>query len=292
MHLLIVSLLLFFAQSNTSYENSDWDVNVRNAPEFHASAGCSQFEVQPASGRVARGEEVFTLPAAQGLELSFIHYGAAFVEGTTRADIRVTACKAAGGRTERDAEAGLDRIEVQRKGTITAQGRGQWLVYFIVEAPANAHLKLTGEQGPMYVKDFTGTLTAVNSSGPLKLSNVDGKIDARVHQGPLGFSGHGGDVRLSTEGGPMKIAFGQNQWTRGRLTASSDGPIKLDVPENYKSAVELRLTGDAPVKCRHSACRANRTWDRMTLGSGEVKATITANGPAEINNRPTSDDED
>jgi hypothetical protein len=291
MHLLLPFLFVFL-QSSATYQHSDWDVNVRSPKEFHAAAGCSQFEVTPSQGTVARSEESFTLPSALGLVLSFGHYGGAYVEGSTRSDIRVTACKAAGGMTADESAAALSAIKIGHSPTIGASGHGKWLVYFIVEAPRGAHLNLAGDQGPMYVRDFTGNLIAANSSGPMKLSNVNGEIRGRVTGGPLAYSGSSGDVRISTDGGPLKVDFLGSGWTGGKLNASAEGPVKISVPDDYRSKVDLYLTGDAPVKCRSAACRNSHSWDHLTLGNGEVAAVINGNGPASIDSKVSADNED
>src|SRR4051794_11070621 len=122
MHLLLIPFLFLFAQSNISYNvgshdfgnHDDWDVNVRNPKEFHASDGCSQFEIQPAYGTLARGEETFAVPASQGLDLAFGHYGGVYVEGTSTVNFKVTVCKAAGGNSQSEASGALKSIRVNR----------------------------------------------------------------------------------------------------------------------------------------------------------------------------------
>jgi len=233
-------------------------------------------------------EETITLSRSEAPELrakmpsgSGIH-----VVGSDRSDYSITACKAAA-----DAKT-LEGLSLSHQGgQLSVQGaRGDdWVVYLLVKAPRGAALDLEAENGPIDLRDLSGTIRARTENGPLTVANCAGDIAASTQNGPISFSGGGHNVDLRAQNGPLSVKLEGKSWEGGSLTAKTqNGPLDLVLSQGFASGVQVEATGHSPFSCRARACGgAARTWDddarSIHFGGGETRIHLsTVNGPVSI----------
>jgi hypothetical protein len=254
---------------------------------------CSSLEVTFDGDDAAKAEQQLTIPASSGtISMVAPRNGGIYMRGAERRDVQVTVCKAAstaGG----DKGAGLLSRIVGRvaNGSVRVEGPDDrdWVAYLLVDAPAGISVQLGSQNGPVEVRDFSGTVRAETTNGPVHLLNVRGDIRARAQNGPIGFTGQGGTVDLTTQNGPIQVRLAGTKWEAGGLTARAEnGPMQLDVPDTYGSTVHLESSEHSPWSCKGAACeRARKTWDTGTrsleLGDGPAMVRLTTvNGPIQV----------
>jgi DUF4097 and DUF4098 domain-containing protein YvlB len=274
-------------------KNYNLSVSMSNAER------CSDLKISSSNGEVAQAVDSVTLGPRDlsALEIddnsgrSVVH-----VRGWDHAEYQVETCKVAVADTQGNAEALVRGINVNRSaGRITTYGPsttdGNWQVYFIVRAPRNANLDLTTKNGPISVEGITGNTKLRATNGPLSLKDVGGLVDAHTQNGPISFSGRGGDVKLTAQNGPISLELTGDSWNGQAIEAKTvNGPLSLNIPENYRSGVKLQTSGHAPLSCRLDSCRNLVTDARdgsssRTLqlsGSGDTVRVSTSNGPVSI----------
>ena len=179
--------------------------------------------------------------------------------------------------------------------TATGPDNDDWTDFFIVQTPPNATLDAFAKNGPISVRDFTGTLTANTQNGPLALKNAAGTIEATAKNGPISISGGSGNVKLAAQNGPISVKLDGTSWEGGSLDASThNGPVSLKIPRGFHSGVVIESLGHGPVSCKAEDCLTSRQtaaddWDRprrIELGSGaQVVHLSSVNGPVSIKDR-------
>lgn len=274
---------------------------------------CRQLRITFGDVDAARAEETFTVATARGgLRLRAPSNSGIFVHGASRADVAVTACKAAADPED------LARISISSDGG-DLQARGpegrDWVVHFIVRAPRAEGLDLEVSNGPLAVRGMTGEVTAHAQNGPLSLEDSSGRIQAEAKNGPISVkectgtvqanavngpvsvSGSGGDVNVSTQNGPISVRLSGSSWS-GKLDAQArNGPLSLSIPDGYSSAVRVESSGRSPFQCRAKACeeaRKNWTDDSRTVELGASGSPVvrlsTVNGPVSIQSQRADED--
>ncbi|HLH07671.1 MAG TPA: hypothetical protein VKW78_10565 [Terriglobales bacterium] len=143
--------------------------------------------------------------------------------------------------------------------------------------------------GPVEVRDVSGTLAVDAKNGPLALRNCSGQVTATAKNGPIEFVGTQGTVSLTATNGPVAVKVRGTEWTGGQVEARSEnGPIVLALPEGFHSPFLLEASEHAPMSCLGSMCdQVRKTWDtgarRMEYGSGSPLLKIsTENGPIAV----------
>src|SRR5512143_412055 len=216
-------------------------------------------------------------------------------------DAAITACKAAADPKD------LARITVSAEnGDLQVRGPEDrdWVVHFIVRAPASSSLDLEAHNGPLSIGRMTGEVAARTQNGPVSLENSSGRIQAEAKNGPISVrdctgsvqasavngpvsvSGSGGDVNVTTQNGPISVELAGNRWD-GKLEARArNGPLTLSLPDGYSSGVRVESSGRSPFQCRAKACeQARRDWteESRTVEFGDTASPVvllsTVNGP-------------
>jgi hypothetical protein len=251
-------------------------------------ATCDDLDITYDGERAVRAEETIALSGADARDLSVKAPSASgiMVQGWDRDDASITACKAAPDRRK------LDAISVSHDGgqVLLSGPRGEeWTVYLIVRAPKDAALDLETENGPVELRDLSGTVKARTQNGPLSVRGCAGDITASTQNGPIDFSGGGRRVDLRAQNGPLTVTLGGTSWDGGSLTATTkNGPLDLVLPEGFESGVEVEASEHSPFTCKARACAgAERTWDddarQVHFGGGPTIIHLsTVNGPVSI----------
>jgi hypothetical protein len=288
--LLAIGSLAATAQPRIS-RNYNLNINMDNAEH------CSDMKVRSSNGEISQVNEAVTLGAGQasGLELDdTAGHAVVQVRGWDRADYSVETCKIAVAETKSAADQLISAISVARSaGRLTTAGPsnndGNWQIYFIVRAPRNGNVDLATKNGPISVSGVGGNVKVRAINGPVSLSDCSGRIDAQTTNGPISFRGGAGDVHLIAKNGPISVNLSGETWNGAQLEAHTDnGPVSLNVPENYRSSVRLQSSGRSPLSCNIEACRNAFTdatsQDRLIRinGSADTVRVSTNNGPVSI----------
>ena len=261
----------------------DMNVSVRSGHEVRT---CGDLEVTFDGRPAVTAVDQLTAPGAQKLTVHGSRNGGVYLFGGARQDFSISVCKAAAGGSA----SALDQVKASLSGgTLTASGPGSegWVVYFIIDAPAQADLDLDVTNGPLHVAHVTGAMTARSQNGPIRLLDVGGRVSARTQNGPLAYEGRSGTIQLEVENGPLAVRLAGSKWADGSLTATAqNGPVKLQVPRGFASGVRVRSSPHSPWKCQ-GCDDGRRTWDdssrSVELGSGPVAVTLsTVNGPVAV----------
>src|SRR4029079_7402871 len=97
-------------------------------------------------------------------------------------------------------------------------------VQLVVEAPRDARIRATTQNGPISFEDVAGTFTADASNGPIGLRNVNGTVNVRTQNGPISIHGGVGTFDAEAVNGPISVSLEGTRWD-GRLDARShNGP--------------------------------------------------------------------
>jgi len=265
----------------------DMNVSVRSGHEVRT---CEDLEVKFDGRPAATAVDQLTAPGAQKLTVHGSRNGGVYVFGEARQDFSISVCKAAAPASAGGSASALDQVRASLSGgTLSAAGPGSdgWVVYFIINAPAQANLDLDVTNGPLHVAHVTGATTARSQNGPIRLLDVGGRVSARAENGPIAYEGGSGTIELDVQNGPLAVRLAGSKWADGSLTATAqNGPVKLQVPRGFGSGVRVRSSPHSPWKCQ-GCDDGRRTWDdssrSVELGSGPVAVTLsTVNGPVAV----------
>jgi DUF4097 and DUF4098 domain-containing protein YvlB len=213
-----------------------------------------------------------TLPAQGTLIVDAGDNGGIRVTGENRRDIRVVATVQAWGRDEAEAQRIASAVVVRSDGEIRAEGpgeyeRGGWSVSYEVLAPREIDLSLTTHNGGISVADVRGDLELEAQNGGLNVDSV------------------AGDVRGRTTNGGVEARLAGETWEgKGLDLATTNGGIRLRVPEDYSARLETRTVNggvdiDFPVTVQGSIGRSIST----TLGDGgALVRAVTTNGQVRV----------
>jgi hypothetical protein len=247
---------------------------------------CSQIRMTVDGRPAATEQENVPLGAINSLKLDAARNGGIRVRGGY-GGYSVVACKGAALSEQ------LRAIHVSTSGNhVTADGPSEsrdWTVYFLVQVPRNATLDLSSTNGPISVKDVTGTVAAQAQNGPIAVKNSSGTIDVQSKNGPIAFAGDAGTVKLRANNGPIAVKLAGNGWNGGSLDARTDnGPLAVKLPRSYASGVVIESNGRGPVVCKADACGGklislDESRRKIELGHGTALVHLaTGNGPISI----------
>jgi hypothetical protein len=254
---------------------------------------CSALEVTFDGAAAARAEQQLTVATSSGpLDIVAPRHGGIHMRGADRPDVLIRVCKAAPADASDKRTDVLSRIAGRASGgSVRVEGPtdADWVAYLLVDVPAGASASLATANGPIEVRDFSGSVRAKTTNGPVHLLNVSGTVTAQAQNGPIGFIGQTGTVDLTAQNGPIQVGLKGTKWERGELTArTQNGPLQLDVPESYRSTVHLETSEHTPFSCKGTACdTARKTWDTgsrsLELGEGPTAVRLsTVNGPVQV----------
>lgn len=258
------------------------------------ASDCSRITMMFGADMVGRAERYTTVPLSIGmLDVEPESNGGVQIERGAGSNYQITACIGAGAASAAEAREAAEAVQLRVDGgrvRVENTGRGRtWNVHLIVEAPENARIKVRTSNGPVGVSGVSGEVTAQSSNGPIGLDDVRGRVIARAQNGPIGVSGNRGDFDVQTDNGPISITLTGRRW-EGRLDARAhNGPLKVEVPDDYQSGVEITSSGRSPWNCRIAACSGGRGWDdgRSLRFGGDplVVRVMTSNGPVTVQRR-------
>lgn len=201
--------------------------------------------------------------------------GGVRVSGWDRDDVLVRAAVRAWGDDEDEARELASQIEIQTDDSrIRAEGPGQswnrmgWTVSYEIFVPSATDLDLE----------------TVN--GGIVLTDVDGEIDFDTTNGGVNLDGVAGDVRGRTTNGGIDVRLTGDAWQGDGLDlATTNGGVRLHVPEDYSARLEARTTNggintEFPVSVEGRLSRRNLS---ATLGEGGALVSVrTTNGGVHI----------
>jgi Putative adhesin len=258
------------------------------------ATGCAGFKVRFGGRAMARSEETITVAgaAARGLILSGSTQGGVSVQGSDSSSFTVTACKFAAGDDDAAAGALLSKLALRNSGArVAVEGPADedWVGFLLVSAPRAADFSVEARNGPVSVRDLSGTVSVKSSNGPISLTALSGTLDVNAQNGPVTLRQASGDVHISAANGPVTVTLAGTRWEGKGLQADAEnGPLTIKVPDDYASAVRVETSTHSPVSCRAAACgQAHREdGDDSRLveigGSGAVVRLSTVNGPVSI----------
>ncbi|HET9794681.1 MAG TPA: hypothetical protein VFS34_09480 [Thermoanaerobaculia bacterium] len=251
---------------------------------------CSQWHVEFGDRDAITAEESVTVPVSEGspLRLSPSENGGATIIGSDGKDFEISVCKAAP-----EGESGvLGEIRTVREhGSLAVEGPSgsDWVAHLIVRAPKNASVDVRTGNGPVAVTDFVGRAKISSDNGPVSLRRSSGEIEVHTTNGPIGFEGGSGSVHLEAENGPLTVRLPDGRWQGGGFEGrTQNGPVHLEIAENFVSGVVVETAGHSPFHCGAEACRhARRNWDDdgKSIAFGPETAVVrlaTQNGPVSI----------
>jgi hypothetical protein len=259
------------------------------------AADCSTLNMSFGGFEVGRAEQYATVPVSAGtLELRPDFNGGVKIERGSGSTFGITACIAAGARTQGEAQAAANEVRLSVQGSqvrITGGSSRNWSAHLIVTAPDGASIDAETSNGPVGVSGASGTFTLRASNGPISLRDVTGKINARASNGPIDVLGSRGEFDVETANGPISVRLDGQRWD-GRLTArAQNGPLTVSVPPGYQSGVQISSSLHSPWSCQLDACRnGNRDWDErsrsLRIGGDPVVVNLTTvNGPVTVRER-------
>jgi len=290
--------------------NNDSNVSMDDNDAAPGDDCATHFRISSDDRSVARGEEEHTLDPAKFSKLTLDpgHNGGVLLRGWDQPNVKVQICKAGIGRNDAEAKTLLGAIRVE-VGTDSVRaiepdrnndrnsdddgGRHSW-VQLIVQVPANIATDMTTWNGPLSIRDVSGTVTARTQNGPISFNHSSGTLNAEAHNGPIEVKDSSGKLMLSAQNGPLEIELANQNWQGAGLEARThNGPIELKVPANYQSGIEVNTSGRAPVTCDLKDCAQNKgTWNsndegtqHIRLGASDQPVLIkmsTENGPVSI----------
>jgi hypothetical protein len=288
----ILSLALLVSLTPALARNHRGSTISINTEDDEPLTRCDQIRATFNDERVPVIEQDLGGSGIRSLHVDAARNGGVYVSGADVSTYSVKACKAAATSVD------VNSVRVGLRGDTTyvdGPDDSDWVVYFIVTAPRSAVLELSAHNGPISVRDVSGSIKAEVQNGPISLKNDGGTIDARATNGPVSFSGDSGDVKLRAQNGPVSVHLTGSSWNSGSLDASTqNGPLSLKLPAGYRSGVLAESDGHGPVSCRAEACRsAMRThpssddeddWPRrLEFGSGPMVVHLsTVNGPLSV----------
>jgi DUF4097 and DUF4098 domain-containing protein YvlB len=219
--------------------------------------------------------KVFQLAGRSNLDISAGENGGVEVQSWDNDDIEVHARIQTRGESMQDARETAGDIEIETEGgMIRASGpdvgrRNGWAVSFLVLVPRRMDVEAATRNGPLSVKNVTGTM---------KLAVVNG---------PLALYGVGGDVTARAENGPLSVGLTGTRWEGTGLDAETrNGPVTIRIPEGYSAEMEMgTINGPLDVSFPLTVTLQGRMARRIrtTMGSGGATVrAVTTNGPASI----------
>jgi len=292
-HWILTVTLASVAATSSHADGLSFTTNYFNGDERIQS--CSDIEMR--FWREGGSSDIVTSRRSQTLSLGANGAKSLKIEGSNRGGVRVQPstdgkasaliCMAAGATSDKAAEAILDRLSVVNQGGVLRvdgpEDDDDWAGMIVLSVPDAWTLDMSATNGPLQIGNVNGQFTLRTTNGPIKVANVGGVVDARAQNGPIKFVGHSGDVSLVAQNGPISVDLDAKEWNGKRLEASTqNGPLKLSVPDDMKSGVEVTSARWAPWS---GAWRSAGDPDSRTyrIGDDPVRVRLsTVNGPVKI----------
>jgi len=163
------------------------------------------------------------------------------------------------------------------------------VVYLLVQAPKDAEMELSTENGGIGLTEVAGKIRARSENGPIDIRKCSSQIRATTENGPISLRGGSGDFRLKAQNGPISVDLSGARWQGSGLEARTEnGPLELKLPGGYQTGVRVEASGHSPMSCKAVECSdAHKSWDEdlRWIEFGAQPATVklyTVNGPVSI----------
>ena len=137
---------------------------------------------------------------------------------------------------------------------VSASGPGSddCVVSFIVNAPANGTDEVETTNGPVHVERHHGLGWGRGpSTVQCGFSTSSGRATAKAINGAGAYRrARGARSNCGRGDGPVEVRLAGNRWSSGSLTAgAADGPVKVEVPRDFRSGVRISSSNLSPWKC-------------------------------------------
>ena len=231
----IFILMLIVMSSGTSVLADDWKIVddsswCRDGSSFFSKSACEVRELT-----INETWKKITVDANPN--------GGIKVEGWDKDSILIQARVQPNAGSEKEAEEILSEIDIQTDGNkIHANGpkyfgsKKSWSVSYALKVPLKSNLKLSALNGGISIDDVSGDINAKTVNGGVALKKVSG------------------DVECDTLNGGIFAELDGERWKgKGFEAKTTNGGIKVKVPENYSADLEASTVNggihiDFPIK--------------------------------------------
>jgi DUF4097 and DUF4098 domain-containing protein YvlB len=303
--LAIASLLIAEPQKKRSgvryYGGHNFSTNDPNsdACEDHLNMSSDDYRSE------ARGEEEKVVPK-QPLKITASRNGGIHVKQWDRNEIGIKICKAAVAGSDADAQRMVNAIKLSVQGNdVTVNGPdpqdgdgGNWSSVVLVRVPAGAQLDLRAHNGGISFRKVNVNATAHTVNGGIALHEATGKLDVEAQNGGVSVTDCNGDIKVNVQNGGVALKLASTWSGAGLEARTHNGGLSVEVPRDFKSALEVSGSRHSPIVCQDDACsRGQRTWNNdddriLRIGAGDpVIRTSTINGGVVVKNRTNRDDD-
>lgn len=191
--------------------------------------------------------------------------GGVSVRGWDRNDILVRAQVQAWAKTEQEAQALTEQVQVEISGTNirsngpTTQNRQGWAVSFEVFVPRRSDLQLKAHNGGITIREVRGRIEFETTNGGVSLAQLAGNVRGTTTNGGINvtldgqrWDGEGLDVQ--TTNGGVKMTMPGN-YAAHLETSTVNGGLSFDFPVTVQGKIDRELNtdiggGGAPIRVR------------------------------------------
>jgi hypothetical protein len=216
-----------------------------------------------------------TLPARGRIEVDAHPNGGIDVEGWDKEEIQLQVKVVAQAPSEPEAKKLATQVEVETTGIIRVRGprtRGKngWWASFRLKVPAQSNLSLETQNGGIGIED------------------VAGEIEFRTTNGGVELKGIGGNVHGKTTNGGLRVHLEGKTWAgRGLDVETTNGGVKLMIPEGYSAELETGTT-NGRIDVGFPVTVQGRIDKRLNVTLGDGGPTVrakTTNGGVHVRRR-------
>lgn len=287
--LAVAGLSLVLATPSLAHMRINHDSGDRTVTLDDRGSGpldCGDLKVQFGHKEATVQEQRVDISSGE-LKVRVQEHGGIYVQQGSGSGYTARLCKAA-----TDAALLADVRVVQQGRSLTVEGpadEDRWVGYLIVDAPADASLRVESDNAPITLKRVRGSFVAKAQNGPIAIEDAAGTIDAATHNGPIAISGSEGDVKLRAQNGPIAVELDREWRGKGLDARTQNGPIAVTVSSSFRSGVVVESEGHSPWDCDGPSCAGwhlgGTLGDTRTFKLGEGTALVhlaTSNGPVAI----------
>ena len=200
------------------------------------------------------------IPAGNLVNVNGQRNGSIRVRGENRSDVLIRACVQTVGSTEEAARAAAKNIRIETGSEIRAEGAGDttnWAVSYEIIVPRLSNLKISTE------------------NGGIGISSVEGTVEFEAVNGGVSLSDLAGDVKGTTKNGGLSVELIGASWRgRGLDVETTNGGVKLSIPENYAAQIE---TGTVNGGFKSEISQLNVEKTEKTRG-GRINTNLNGGG--------------
>jgi DUF4097 and DUF4098 domain-containing protein YvlB len=270
-----------------------------DACEDHMNISSDEFRSQ------ARAEEEKVV-SKQPLKITASRNGGIHVKQWDRNEIGIKICKVAVARTDAEAQHMVNAISLSINGNdVRVNGPnnqgdedGNWSSVVLVRVPAGAQLDLSAYNGGVSFRKVNVNATAHTVNGGISLNETSGKLDVQAQNGGVTVEDCNGDIKVDVQNGGVSLKLAPTWKGTGLEARTHNGGLVVEVPRDFKSALEVSGSRHTAILCQDDACsRGQRTWNDddariLRIGAGDpVIRTSTVNGGIVVKNRTRGDDD-